>query len=896
MRTAEIKRRFLSHFERNGHTVVPSAPLPAIDDPNLLFIPAGMVPFVPYFLGQVTPPYRRATSVQKCVRTPDIDEVGKTSRHGTFFQMNGNFSFGDYFKDEAIRLAWELATKPVGAGGFGLDGERIWATVYLDDDESIEIWHKQIGLPLERIVKRGMADNYWSMGIPGPCGPCSELYLDRGPEYGKEGGPEVDEDRYLEFWNLVFMQYERGAGGDKSDFPILGELPSKNIDTGMGLERVAALLQGVDNLYEIDEVRPILDTAVELTGKRYGVSISHIAAEAHPDDVRLRVIADHVRTGLMMIGDGVTPSNEGRGYVLRRILRRAIRAVRLLGYQDAAFPHLFPVARDCMAPSYPELAAEYDRISQYAYAEEEAFLSTLGRGTVILDVAIDETRKSGGAELPGDTAFTLHDTYGFPIDLTLEIAAEQGLSVDEDGFRRLMGEQRRRAQADAASRKTGHADLSAYREVLDSHGTSEFTGYTELSRESTVRALIGEGGALSGAGEGDEIEVVLDVTPFYAEGGGQQPDTGLITVGGGELEVYDVQSPVAGLIVHRAKVVRGEVRTGESGQAEVDLRRRGAISRSHTATHLVHQTMRNFLGESATQAGSLNAPGRLRFDFNTPGAVPPSVLADVEQQVNEVLLADLEVRAFVTTLDEARKIGAMALFGEKYGDQVRVVEVGDYARELCGGTHVHRSAQLGLVKVLSEASIGSGVRRVEALVGMDAFGFLAKEHLLVSRLAELYKAPTDQLVDRVEQTMAQLRDAEKELAALRAQMVLAGAATIAEGARDVAGVAYVATEAPDGTGGNDVRTLAQEIRGRLPRTRPGVVAVAARAGGKLSMVVAVNAGAREAGLSAKDLVRGALSGRGGGSDEVAQGGGLPADQAPTVLAELERLVAATAKP
>lgn len=890
MKTAEVKRRFLAHFEANGHTVVPSAPLPAIDDPNLLFINAGMVQFVPFFLGQQTPSYVRAASVQKCIRTPDIDEVGKTSRHGTFFQMNGNFSFGDYFKADAIRLAWELSTKSVEEGGFGLDPEKIWATVYLDDDEAIELW-KQTGLPAERIVRRGKKDNFWSMGIPGPAGPCSELYYDRGPAYGKEGGPEVDEDRYLEFWNLVFMQHEITDVKSKEEFTIVGDLPKQNIDTGMGLERIASILQGVDNLYEIDEVKPILAKAAEMTGKEYGRQSGHAASESHPDDVRLRVIADHVRTALMLIGDGIVPSNEGRGYVLRRIMRRAIRAIRLLGWQEPALPILLPIARDCMSPSYPELAKEFGRISTYAYAEEDAFLSTLKAGTTILDTAISETRASNKTQLSGSQAFKLHDTYGFPIDLTLEIAQEQGLEVDQEGFRRLMAEQKAAAKADAAARKTGHADLSAYRSALDAGGSVEFTGYQEITRESRVRALIGEKGRVEVAGEGDFVELVLDTTPFYAEGGGQQADTGVINVGNGRLEIVDVQQPIPGLIVHKARVVRGEVRAGETALAEIDVNRRKAISRSHTATHLVHQTMRNFLGESATQAGSLNAPGRLRFDFHTPGAVNPSVLFDVEQQINEVLLRDLEVNAFVTSQEEARRLGAMALFGEKYGDEVRVVEVGDYARELCGGTHVARSGQLGLVKILNEQSIGSGVRRVEALVGLDAFSFLAKEHLLVSRLADLFRVPGEQVADRVEQTVTALRDAEKELEKLRAQMVLGGAAALAGQAKDVRGVAFVGTEAPEGAAGNDVRTLAQEIRGKIDAARPAVVAVTARSNGKASLIVAINGAAKSRGISAQDLVKAALSGRGGGNADLAQGGGVPAEEAPRLLVAIEQAVA-----
>jgi alanyl-tRNA synthetase len=545
-----------------------------------------------------------------------------------------------------------------------------------------------------------------------------------------------------------------------------------------------------------------------------------------------------------------------------------------------------------MAPSYPEVVTDFGRISQYAYGEEEAFLATLGKGTTILDVAIADTKRSGGKTLSGERAFALHDTYGFPIDLTLEIAAEAGLSVDSGEFRRLMTEQRTRAKADAKARKTGHTDLSAYREVLDAGGPIEFTGYAEIARESRVRALLSGGNGLAAADEGDTVEVVLDVTPFYAEGGGQQPDQGFITIGGGRFEVLDVQQPMPGVIVHRGRVVEGEVRVGESALAEIDVRRRRAISRAHTATHLVHQTMRNFLGESATQAGSLNAPGRLRFDFNTPSAVAPSVLHDVEQQVNEVLMSDLEVHAFVTTQAEARRIGAMALFGEKYGEQVRVVEVGDYARELCGGTHAARSGQLGLVKILSEASVGSGVRRVEALVGMDAFTYLAKEHLLVARLAEFYRVPSDQVGDRVFATIESLREAEKDLEKMRADAVLSGASAFADSARDLGGTAYVGIEAPAGAATNDVRTLAQSIAGKIAPSRPAVVAVAAVSNAKASIVVTVNGAGRDRGLSAAELVKGALSGRGGGNAEMAQGGGLPAAEAPGLLLAIEKAVAA----
>ena len=880
MRTAEVKRRFLAHFEKNGHTVVPSAPLPAIDDPNLLFINAGMVQFVPYFLGQAEPSYSRAVSVQKCIRTPDIDEVGKTSRHGTFFQMNGNFSFGDYFKSEAIRFAWDLCTTPADKGGYGLDPDRIWPTVYFEDDEAFEIWEKQIGLPKERITRLGKGPNFWSMGIPGPCGPCSELFYDRGPQYGQEGGPAVDEDRYMEFWNLVFMQNIRGEGTDKENYPILGDLPKKNIDTGMGLERLASVLQGVDNLYEIDEVRPILDRATELTGVKYGVSHSHVAAESHPNDVRLRVIADHVRTGLMLIGDGVTPSNEGRGYVLRRILRRAVRAIRLLGFEEPAFPHLFPVARDCMAPSYPELSTDYERISQYAYGEEEAFLSTLRAGTTILDTAVKEIKGEGRSQLPGKRAFELHDTYGFPIDLTLEMAAEQGLTVDEQGFRALMSEQRQRAKADAASRKSAHADLSAYGNFLTEHGPTDWVAYETLESEAKVLGVLAAGAPVDRAGEGDVVEIILDRTPFYAESGGQHADAGALTGPGMSAEVLDVQRPVKRLVAHKVRVTGGEIAVGQTVHAAVDPEWRIGARQAHSGTHVVHAALRQVLGPSALQSGSFNRPGYLRLDFSWRKGLSAATRSEVEEVANLAVRKDLPVAVEYMPLGRAREIGALALFGETYDEEVRVVEIGgEWSRELCGGTHVAHSSQIGPLVVTAESSVGAGQRRIEAATGIEAYQYLARERDLVTRISEELGAPRGELAERISALVKRLKDAERASEKLTERLLGADAAEHASRAADVAGVAYVAVQ----DDGQDSRKLAQSVRDHIPAARPGVVAVAAAKGGKASLVVTVNAAAKALGLSAKDLVKAAFSGRGGGSDDVAQGGGAPASEAKTLL-------------
>jgi alanyl-tRNA synthetase len=894
MQSAEIARRFLAYFEAQGHTIVPSASLVA-DDPTLLFVVAGMQPFKPYLLGQQTPPFKRAADVQKCVRTLDIEEVGKTTRHGTFFQMLGNWSFGDYFKRDAIRFAWELITRSQADGGFGFPESKLWPTVLHGDDETYSIWRDEIGVPESRIQRRGLSDNYWHMGVAGPGGPCSEIYYDRGPEYGREGGPEVDEDRYLEFWNLVFMQDQLSAVRKKDDFDIEGPLPHRNVDTGMGLERMAALLQGVDNIYEIDTMWKILASAAELTEQDYG--------RDQRTDVALRVVADHVRSAVMLIEDGVLPSNEAGGYVLRRILRRSIRNLRLLaGAQrgggasgGTGFMHeLTAVAIDAMGEQFPELRRDAVNIVAVIDAEEAAFAGTLRTGTAIFDVAVEETKRKHASVLSGDQAFQLHDTYGFPIDLTLEMASEQGLSVDEEGFRRLMGEQRERAKKDAREKKTGNADISIYASLLEKAGKVTFTGYDDAAGEATIVGLLSGGVPVNSATPGDEVSVVLDRTPFYAESGGQLPDGGVIRTDGpggpAEIQIHDVQTPLPGLVVHRGVVGFGEVTVGLPAYAEIDVERRRATSRSHTATHLVHRALRGALGESAAQAGSENAPGRLRFDFTATGAVPVTVLREVEDEVNRVLINDLAVRAFHTSLDEARSMGALALFGEKYGGEVRVVEVGEYSRELCGGTHVARSGQLGLVKLLGESSIGSGVRRVEALVGIDAFRFLARESVLVNQLSEQLKARPEELPERISGVVSRLRDAERELARLRSAALLEGSGPIAAGAEPIGGVALATHRVPDGTDADSIRKLALDVRGRIPAPQPAVVMIVGVPADRPVVVIAVNEAGRGSGLAAGSLVSAAakaLGGGGGGKPDIAQGGGAPNAGANEVNAAFE---------
>lgn len=880
MQTHEIRKRFLDHFVKAGHTEVPSASV-ILDDPNLLFVNAGMVQFVPFFLGQRTPPYATATSIQKCIRTPDIDEVGITTRHNTFFQMAGNFSFGDYFKRGAIELAWALLTNSVADGGYGLDPEKLWATVYLDDDEAAGLWREVAGLPADRIQRRGMADNYWSMGIPGPCGPSSEIYYDRGPDYGPEGGPVVNEDRYLEIWNLVFMQNERGEGTTKEDYEILGPLPRKNIDTGMGVERVALILQGVPNVYETDLLRPIIDLVAARAPRGYDQG-------NHADDVRYRIIADHSRTAAILIADGVSPGNDGRGYVLRRLLRRVIRSAKLLNIDTAIVGDLMATVRDAMGPSYPELASDFDRINRIAVAEETAFNRTLASGSRLFDEVAGTTRSSGVSVVSGSDAFTLHDTYGFPIELTLEMASEAGLTVDEGGFRELMAQQRRRAKADAAARKHAHADLTAYRELVDA-GPTEFTGFDELTSEARILGIFVDGKRVPVVAHGqavdaDRVELVLDRTPLYAESGGQIADVGTISgTGSGSsarAAVTDVQKIAKTLWLHRVNVESGEFVEGDGVVAAADAGWRKGATQGHSGTHMVHAALRQVLGPNAVQAGSLNRPGYLRFDFNWQGPLTEEQRGQIEEVTNQAVQADFAVHTFTEQLEKAKAMGAMALFGESYPDEVRVVEIGGpFSIELCGGTHVATSAQIGPVTILGESSIGSGVRRVEAYVGLDSFRHLAKERALMAGLASSLKVPSEEVPARVASLVERLKAAEKELERARLASVRAAAVNAAAGAERIGNVRLVAQRMSSEMTPADLRTLVGDIRGKLGSDPAVVALIAAPAGGESSTVpyvVAANQAAQGLGLGANELIKhlaAAVDGRGGGKADLAQGSG-----------------------
>ena len=884
METAEIQRRWLNYFEGKGHTVVPSASLVS-EDPTLLFTVAGMVPFIPYLTGVVPAPFPRATSVQKCIRTLDIEEVGKTTRHGTFFQMNGNFSFGDYFKEGAIGFAWELLTSAEADGGLGFDEKDLWVTVYEEDDEAIDLWKKVAGIPEDRIQRFGKTDNFWSTGQPGPAGPCSEIYFDRGAQYGPDGGPAADDTRYLEIWNLVFMQYLISDVKSKTEFTIDGELPRKNIDTGMGMERVAFLKQGVDNMYEIDQVRPVLDMASTLSGRRYGA--------VHEDDVRMRVIADHIRSSLMLMSDGVTPGNEGRGYILRRLLRRSIRAMRLLGVDAPSFAELFAASRDAMKGAYPEVETHYDRISRVALGEEEAFLRTLASGTQILDLAVTEQKKAKATTLDGDTAFLLHDTYGFPIDLTLEMAEEAGLAVDRAQFDSLMNEQRSRAKADAKAKKGSLADISVYGEFRKA-GETVFTGYTDFTTDTTIIGIIKDGASVRSAKAGETVEILTAETSLYAESGGQDADEGTIVGANFTADVIDVQRPVKGLTAHTVRITDGEAGVDDAVTTIVDRAYRSQAAQAHSATHLVHAALRQTLGNDAHQAGSYNKAGYMRFDFAWNGGLSAATRTEIEEIANNAITDNLEVVTRVMSLDDAKAEGAMALFGEKYGDTVRVVDIGGpWSRELCAGTHVSRSSEIGLINLIGESSIGSSNRRVEALVGVNAFREFAAERALVAELTSTLKIPKEALPARISDLIEQLKSAERQLAKFASAALAEKVPALAATAQSVGSVTAVLANVGAVDSADGVRQLVTDVRDRLGATA-SVVALGAVVDGKAAVVIATNDSARTAGVKAGSLAKIAatiLGGGGGGRDDMAQGGGPSVDQIDSALSAISKELA-----
>jgi alanyl-tRNA synthetase len=858
MNSTDIRRRFTDFFVQRNHRLVPSSPL-IPNDPTLLLANAGMNQFKPYFLGEVEPDFRRATSVQKCTRTSDIEIVGDRS-HCTFFEMLGNFSFGDYFKEGAIAYAWELVTE-----GFGLEPDRLWATVYLDDDEAFGLW-REIGVPAERIQRLGKEDNFWDMGVPGPCGPSSEIHYDRGPTFGPDGGPASESDRYLEIWNLVFMQNVRGEGEGK-DYPILGELPEKNIDTGMGLERVAILLQGADSMYETDLFAPVRAEVQELSEASYG--------KDDRVDRSIRIVTEHGRTASFLIADGVLPSNEGRGYILRRLLRRSVRHLRLLGVEDPALARVSARVVDTLGEAWPELVAQRSLIEQVVASEEESFSRTLRQGSTLLDSAIRRTREQGVPMLAGDTAFQLHDTYGFPYELTLEAAADAGLEVDADRFQELMEDQRRRAKEARRELDADLRRLESYRDLSARHGRTTFVGYETTTAEGRLLGLLRDGEELAAASEGDQVELILDRTPFYAEGGGQVGDTGLVRTGGGAvLQVTDTRPGLEGFYVHTARVVSGEPQVGDQVHAEVDADRREAVTRSHTATHTLHWALRDQLGEHARQQGSLVDAGRLRFDFAHFQAVPSEQLAEIEASVNRQLLADPDIKVWHGTLAEAEAAGALSLFGEKYGSVVRVVEVGDFSRELCGGTHVGHGSQVGPVHVVGEASIGANLRRIEALTGLEALHYVDRERQLLAEVAALLKTRPEDAPEQLRRRLEALATATRELERLRVAGLERLAADLAGRVAREPGGWLVAERVPDAAA-DDLRRIASSVRDRVG-AGPGVVVLGSEVQAKAAMVALLTTDLAASGAAARDVLARAakaVGGGAGGKGDLASAGG-----------------------
>ncbi|MCM2562442.1 alanine--tRNA ligase [Lutimaribacter sp. EGI FJ00015] len=878
----DIRSTFLNYFAKQGHEIVPSSPLVPRNDPTLMFANSGMVQFKNLFTGVEHRDYTRATSAQKCVRAGgkhnDLDNVGYTARHHTFFEMLGNFSFGDYFKESAIPFAWELITKELD-----IPKDRLLVTVYHTDDEAADIWKKVAGLPDERILRIPTDDNFWMMGPTGPCGPCSEIFFDHGEQYwgGPPGSPEEDGDRFVEIWNLVFMQYEQFEDGSRTD------LPNQSIDTGMGIERVAALLQGTNDNYATDLIRSLIEASADATS----------TDPDGPGSVHHRVIADHLRSTSFLIADGVMPSNDGRGYVLRRIMRRAMRHAHLLGAKDPLMHQLVPSLVHQMGAAYPELGRAQALIEETLKLEETRFKQTLDRGLKLLDDELSDL--PDGTALPGVAAFKLYDTYGFPLDLTQDALREKGRTVDTDGFDAAMAEQK--AKARAAWAGSGEAaDSAIWFDIAEEHGTTDFLGYDTETAEGQVMALVQEGATVKSAAQGKPVQIVMNQTPFYAEAGGQVGDTGVIRTDAGRARVTDTKK-VAGVFIHFAEVEEGEIAQGVAAVLEVDHARRTAIRANHSATHLLHEALRRALGDHVAQRGSLNAPDRLRFDFSHAKALSAEELAQVESEVNTFIRQNSPVSTRIMTPDDAREIGAQALFGEKYGDEVRVVSMGTlagsgkgtdgdtYSIELCGGTHVARTGDIGMFAITQEAASSSGVRRIEALTGDAALSALRQQERRLVEAAEALKAPASELPVRVRALLDERKALANEVAQLRRELAMGGGGGAAPDVHEVAGVKFIA-KLLTGVSGKDLPPLIDEYKTQLGS---GAVLLIADAGGKAAVAAGVTDDLTGR-LSAVDLVKAAvaeLGGKGGGGrPDMAQGGGKDAANAEQAIAAAKSVI------
>ncbi|MBR0105218.1 MAG: alanine--tRNA ligase [Firmicutes bacterium] len=864
----EVREAFLKFFEGKDHLRLPSASLIPHNDNSLLLINSGMAPLKPFFTGQETPPRKRVTTCQKCIRTGDIENVGKTARHGTFFEMLGDFSFGDYFKNEIIPWSWEFVTKVME-----LPEDKLYVTVYQDDDEAATIWHEKVGVPKDRIFYMGKEDNFWEHGT-GPCGPCSEIYYDRGEEYGC-GKPDCtvgcDCDRYMEFWNLVFTQFNAEPDGTYT------ELEQKNIDTGMGLERMATILQGVDSIFDVDTIKAIRDAVCGIAGVKYG--------EDHKTDVSIRVITDHIRSVTFMTSDGILPSNEGRGYVLRRLLRRAARHGKLLGIKDLFLAKLSEVVIENSKDAYPQLEEKKDYIFKLLTVEETGFYKTIDKGMEILKADIEEMKAKGEKVMSGEKSFRLYDTYGFPTDLTLEILEEEGLSLDEDAFQAEMQLQKERARNARGTSTYMGADETIYHRLPVDMETA-FAGYDVYENDSEIIAIIANDEVSDIAFEGNDVSVFLKETPFYAESGGQIGDNGIISTDKGKIEITDCIKVVGGKIAHIGKVIEGVVEVGDKAHAAIDVPRRMSISRNHSATHLLQKALRTVLGTHVEQAGSYVSADRLRFDFTHFAAMTPEEIEQVENMVNEKILEGLDVNISQCSMDEARQKGAMALFGEKYGDVVRVVDMGGYSIELCGGAHLKNTAQAGSFKIISENGVAAGVRRIEALTGVGALEFYKKEEDEIKEICKILKAKPDQLLTRLENLVKEEKSAKKELEAYKAKAAAGAVDALCENALDVNGVKIVASNAGD-VDGDSLKTMGDKIKDKLGC---GVVILASAGNGKVSFVVMATDDAVKKGANAGKIVKVAAEcagGGGGGKPNMARAGGKDASKIDEALKAAE---------